>query len=319
MRALIVTAADMPENQSFVSIGSDAWPGGYRPYIVTGTGPQLAALAADPDYLVGQEIRYVDDALLNEQLAENFTLGQFNAFITARGREAVTSANPIGEAIAQDMTVTEAIEWWLLAEGYSQGEADALIAAMDALNPTPATYAEAFQQIMIGEGYEQSALDPITGIVTNVRRALEWWLENEGFSYSYRGWLIQEMIALTRPVMTQEQAFRQTMAGEGYSSGDLDTAVTAIWQRAQPIQRLINNYLEANDFETLPDVGDGLVQNWRDARVKAIAPGALTTINTWLTNNGHDPMTAENSVLDLVRVFVPGYVLGRDNVHDTAA
>ena len=331
MRALVITKMIMSgddrgqpdvvdgDQLSFGHIGNTAWPADYMPFIVTGTGPQLAALSSDANFLAGQEIRYVDDALINEQLAENFTLGQFNAFIVARNRDAVTATNPIGEATAQDMTEVEAIEWWLLGEGYSQSDADSLLVAMNALLPTPLTGADAFQQIMLAWGHTQEDLDPITPVLTNVRAALDWWLSNEGYSQEQIDVIVGNIFALMNPVMTKEQAVRLVLADEGYAEEDIDAAVVSMWQRAQPIKALMNSWLEENDFDALPDVGDGYTQNWRDAQHKAIAPGALGTINTWLTNHGYDPMTADNSVLDLVQVFVPGYSLGSDNVHDSAA
>lgn len=62
---------------------------------------------------------------------------------------------------------------------------------------------------------------------------------------------------------------------------------------------------------------DGEVENWEDAKT-AIAPGAASTINTWLTNNGYDALTAENNIIDLLEVFEPGIGnhIGRTNVHD---
>lgn len=57
----------------------------------------------------------------------------------------------------------------------------------------------------------------------------------------------------------------------------------------------------------------GDVEQWQDART-AIAPGAATKINTWLVNNGHEALTAEDSIVDLIRIFQPGYEPGTDNV-----
>jgi len=121
-----------------------------------------------------------------------------------------------------------------------------------------------------------------------------------------------------RPIGLQD-AFVTIMLGEAKSQDDIDAGIAAIRQRATPIKTVMNEWLEANGYDPLPDAGDGYVVNWRDARVKAIAPGALATINTWLTNNGHDAMDSSNSVLDLVHVFLPDYNLGADNVYDAAA
>ena len=60
---------------------------------------------------------------------------------------------------------------------------------------------------------------------------------------------------------------------------------------------------------------DGEVTAWEDSRT-AIAAGVKGDINTWLTNNGHGTLGAEDSILDLLHVFYPGYSPGADNVHD---
>lgn len=58
---------------------------------------------------------------------------------------------------------------------------------------------------------------------------------------------------------------------------------------------------------------NGEVWAWEDSRA-AIAQGALTKINNYLTANGHAPMAAQNSILDLLRVFQPDYEPGQDDV-----
>lgn len=58
---------------------------------------------------------------------------------------------------------------------------------------------------------------------------------------------------------------------------------------------------------------NGEVWAWEDSRT-AIAPGAATTINTWLQNNGYEPLTAQDSILDLLRIFAPDYEPGQDDV-----
>ena len=63
---------------------------------------------------------------------------------------------------------------------------------------------------------------------------------------------------------------------------------------------------------------DGDVTAWEDSRT-AIAPGVKGDINTWLTNNGHGTLGAEDSILDLLHVFYPGHSPGADNVHDNYA
>lgn len=57
----------------------------------------------------------------------------------------------------------------------------------------------------------------------------------------------------------------------------------------------------------------GEVYAWADSRTK-IAAGALTRINGWLTNNGREALTAQDSILDLLRVFKPDYAPGQDDV-----
>lgn len=61
----------------------------------------------------------------------------------------------------------------------------------------------------------------------------------------------------------------------------------------------------------------GEVWAWQDSRTK-IAAGALTKNNTWLVANGHKALTAQNSIVDLLRVFAPGYEPGQDDVFDAA-
>ena len=61
----------------------------------------------------------------------------------------------------------------------------------------------------------------------------------------------------------------------------------------------------------------GEVENWADAH-SAIAAGAATKINTWLTNNGYKALTAQDSIVDLLRVFQPDYEPGADNVWGNA-
>ena len=51
---------------------------------------------------------------------------------------------------------------------------------------------------------------------------------------------------------------------------------------------------------------------------KDLSTEDMWDLNRKLTNNGHDDMTADNSVLDLVHVFLPGYSLGADNVYDNS-
>jgi len=58
---------------------------------------------------------------------------------------------------------------------------------------------------------------------------------------------------------------------------------------------------------------NGEVYAWEDSRT-AIAPGAATEINTWLVANGHEPLTAQDSILDLLRIFAPDYEPGQDDV-----
>lgn len=60
---------------------------------------------------------------------------------------------------------------------------------------------------------------------------------------------------------------------------------------------------------------NGEVWSWADSRT-AIAEGALTKINNYLTANGHKAMTTQNSILDLLRVFKPDYEPGQDDVFD---
>lgn len=60
---------------------------------------------------------------------------------------------------------------------------------------------------------------------------------------------------------------------------------------------------------------NGDMDAWEDART-AIAAGAATRINTWLTANGYPAMTAQGTLLDLIQLFVPGYVPGQDDVAD---
>lgn len=320
MRALVITK-DEPTT-SFVRIGNADWPGGYAPYIVTGTGPQLAALTG---ILVAQAIRYVDNDVITEQLAENFTLNQFNSWLSSKGYAPVSAVDPVGEATAQDMTVDEAVGWWLLAAGYSQSEADALCDSINALVGPPVTLAAAIEAKLTAEAFEPgeiaillSALNPILAQPAQVENALTWWLRGAAVDMPEIDAIIASIRTAIQPV-TREDAFRTVMAGEGYNETVLDNAVPTIWQRAIPIKTKMNDYLEANGYELLPDVGDGYTPSWRDATAKKIAPGALTTINTWLVANGHEAMTADNSVLDLVHVFEPGYSLGADNVFDAAA
>lgn len=58
---------------------------------------------------------------------------------------------------------------------------------------------------------------------------------------------------------------------------------------------------------------NGEVWAWEDSRT-AITQGASTKINNYLTAHGHAPMTAQNSILDLLRVFRPDYEPGQDDV-----
>lgn len=60
---------------------------------------------------------------------------------------------------------------------------------------------------------------------------------------------------------------------------------------------------------------NGEVWAWADSRTK-IAAGALTKINTYLVANGHEAMTAQNSIVDLLRVFKADYEPGQDDVFD---
>ena len=55
------------------------------------------------------------------------------------------------------------------------------------------------------------------------------------------------------------------------------------------------------------------VYAWTDSRT-AIAAGAAVKINTWLVNNGYKALTAQNSIVDLIRIFQPGYEPGMDDV-----
>jgi hypothetical protein len=62
---------------------------------------------------------------------------------------------------------------------------------------------------------------------------------------------------------------------------------------------------------------DGDVTAWADART-AIAAGARTRINTWLTNNGKRTLTAQDSIETLLQIFDPTYEVGRDDVFDAS-
>ena len=60
---------------------------------------------------------------------------------------------------------------------------------------------------------------------------------------------------------------------------------------------------------------DGDITSWADART-AIAPGAVTKINTYLANNGKRTLTAQDSIETLLQIFDPTYEVGRDDVWD---
>jgi hypothetical protein len=60
---------------------------------------------------------------------------------------------------------------------------------------------------------------------------------------------------------------------------------------------------------------EGNFANWEDSRT-AIAPGVLSQINAYLSDNGHGPLAAQDSIVDLLDIFYPGFSPGRDNVHD---
>jgi hypothetical protein len=55
--------------------------------------------------------------------------------------------------------------------------------------------------------------------------------------------------------------------------------------------------------------------DWENAHT-AIAPGAITTINTWLVANGHTPLQAGDNIVTLVRKFQPDYEPGTCDVFD---
>lgn len=55
--------------------------------------------------------------------------------------------------------------------------------------------------------------------------------------------------------------------------------------------------------------------NWADAQT-AIAPGAITTINTFLVANGHTALQASDNIVTLVRKFQPEYEPGTCDVFD---
>lgn len=69
-------------------------------------------------------------------------------------------------------------------------------------------------------------------------------------------------------------------------------------------------------------VGQQIVKNengsydWENART-AIAPGAITTINTWLVANGHTALQAGDNIVTLVRKFQPDYEPGTCDVQDS--
>jgi hypothetical protein len=58
---------------------------------------------------------------------------------------------------------------------------------------------------------------------------------------------------------------------------------------------------------------NGDVYAWADSKT-AIAAGARTKINNWLVANGHPALTAQNSIVDLIHVFQPGYIPSEDDV-----
>jgi len=57
--------------------------------------------------------------------------------------------------------------------------------------------------------------------------------------------------------------------------------------------------------------------NWVDGQI-AIAEGAKIQINTWLQNNGYDPLGAGDSIIDLIRIFAPEYEPGKSDIYITA-
>lgn len=68
-------------------------------------------------------------------------------------------------------------------------------------------------------------------------------------------------------------------------------------------------------------VGQQIIKNengsydWENART-AIAPGAITTINTWLVANGMTPLVQGDNIVTLVRKFQPDYEPGSCDVAD---
>jgi len=58
----------------------------------------------------------------------------------------------------------------------------------------------------------------------------------------------------------------------------------------------------------------GDVYAWADSKT-AIAAGARTKISNWLVANSYPALTAQNSIVDLIRIFQPGYSPGEDDVN----
>lgn len=54
--------------------------------------------------------------------------------------------------------------------------------------------------------------------------------------------------------------------------------------------------------------GDG-VEKWAEAKA-AFAPGVLTQVNAYMDAHGLPRLTAQNTIVDLLRVFNPGFQIG---------